>query len=431
MPNPTLLFFIIVYLAGVPLITSINGLSLILLKISAVGPTYHAAFTAGLLIVGLLSRNVEKSWRLIVVLFGIFGVLVAVQLGAGFSNVSDLGTLYKWFMPLLLFAVYERWSYLRDPVARRRLVALFQFLPAAYGTLITISALVYVTTGFEATTFEKGTHRFSGFAFAFNPTINALFLCAYVNFLLEPVGLLRMVAYCGSFTLLKSKTAVAYVAMALMAPFRTRWRQARRWGVVRVLVTVPLVIMTLTLGAMETLKALDPTGHVKSSEGRITVERVGQLLVEGRLDWLIFYATDLPQWSPLNLAIGNGLNIDRRLLNPVWWATLGSAKYESAALTKYDKTPELDLLGPLDLFGLIGLACYVAVFYGYPLRRIRLPHFRTFYVFMIFLSIVAGHLVNNPQTTTLLVFFIFLLRDYVPVGSSPGSGPRRPLPVTS
>jgi hypothetical protein len=327
-------------------------------------------------------------------------------------------------MPLLLFAVYERWSYLRDPVAQRRLVALFQYLPVAYGVLIAISALLYVTTGFEATTFEKGTHRFSGFAFAFNPTVNALFLCAYVNFLLEPVGVLRMVAYCGSFALLKSKTAVAYVAMALVAPLRGRWHLARRWGVVRVLVTVPVVVLALAFGVRQTLSAVDPTGHVKSSEGQITLERFGQLLIEGRVDWLIFYATDLPQWSPLNLAVGNGLNVDRRMLNPIWWATLGSAKYQGASLTKQDKTPELDLLGPLDLFGLIGLACYVAVFYVYPLRRIRLPYFRLFYLFMIFLSIFAGHLLNNPQTTTLLVFFILLLRDYVPVQRA-----REPAPV--
>jgi len=337
-----------------------------------------------------------------------------VQLAAGFSSLDDVGTLYKWFMPLLLFAVYERWTYLRAPAAQRRVIALFQHLPAVYGALIALSAFVYVTTGFEATTFEKGAHRFSGFAFGFNTTVNVLLLCAYVNFVLEPIGVLRLVAYCGSFVLLKSKTTVAYFAMAVFAPLRRQWRQVHRWGVVRVLVAVPVIITVLTLGVMQTIGAVDPTGGIRSAEGPITLRRFGELLVEGRGDWLIFYATDLPQWTPANLAFGNGLNIDRRMLNPVWWVTLGSRKYQGASLSKQDKTPELDLLGPLDLFGLLGLACYVTVFYVYPLRRIRLPYFRPFYLFMIFLSIVTGHLVNNPQTTTLLVFFILLLRDYVP-----------------
>lgn len=412
MPNPTLLFFIIVYLAGVPLITSINGLSLILLKSSAIGPAYHAAFTVVLLVAGLVSRNVEKSWRLIAVLFGIFGLLVAAQLATGLSDIGDLGTLYKWFMPLLLFAVYERWSYFRDPIAQRRLIGLFQYLPAIYGGLIWVSAIVYVTTGFEATVFEKGIHRFSGFAFAFNPTINVFFLCAYVNYVLAPVGILRMVAYCGSFVLLKSKTTIAYVALAMVGPIRQRWHRTRHWGVIRGLVAAPVIIGALTIGTMRTVGAADPTGTVRSEEGRVTLRRFGELLIETRLDWLLFYATDLPQWSVANLAVGNGMNIDRRMLNPVWWATIGSRKYQGASLSKQDKTPELDLLGPLDLFGVVGLLCYVGVFYVYPLRRVRRPLFLPFYVFMIFLSIVAGHLVNNPQTTTLLVFFVFLLRDW-------------------
>src|SRR5712664_2652927 len=102
---------------GVPLVTSVNGLSLHLLGLSAVGPIYHGVFSLLLIAIALASDQVEKGWAIIAVLFGTFILLVSAQLVAGFSYASDIGTLYKWFMPLLLFAAYFRWRYLRTSEA--------------------------------------------------------------------------------------------------------------------------------------------------------------------------------------------------------------------------------------------------------------------------------------------------------------------------
>ena len=408
MPNATILFFICVYLALTPVVTSVNGLSLILLDISAIGPLYHALFSASLLAIGLGSPVVRKSWRLIAVAFGVFGGLVAAQLAAGYSGVGDLGILYKWFMPLLLFAVYFRWDYLGTPAAQRQMIGLFQQLPMVYATLIFVSAAAYLLTGFEATMFEAGTLRFSGFTFAYNPTVNAMFLCGYVAYVVAPVGPLRTIVYSAAFLLLRSKTAIAYLAMALLAPLRRLMPRARSFGVLRGLMAAPVVFLVLTLGVYQTYQAADPTRQ--TTERGLDLTWFAQKLVENRVDWLIFTATDLPQWPRANLLVGNGMNIDRRFINPTWWAMIGQQRYLSQPLSRTDKNPELDLLGPLDLFGVIGLACFLAAFYVYPFRVIRLPFFRPFYAVMLFLSVFSRHLINNPQTTPLLVFFILTLR---------------------
>lgn len=426
MPNATILFLVSLYLLGVPFVTSVNGLSLILLDVSAIGPAYHGLFSVALIAVALASPGVPKSWPLIAAVSAGFAVLAGAHLALGFSDPADLDTLYKWYMPLVLFAAYFRWDYLAGEVANRHLFATFRTIPLLYAVLIFVSALAYALTGFEATVFEEGTLRFTGFAFAYNPTINALFLCAYAHFVLDPVGVARTVVYCAAFLLLRSKTTVAYFALAALVPLRTLWWRWRRLGALRGLVAVPLLALVLTVGAIQTYEAADPTGHVASAEGSIRLDRFVGLLLEGRLEWLLFAATDIPQWPAVNLAVGNGMNLDRRLINPVWWAGLGSRKYQGASLSKEDKTPELDLLGPLDLFGIGGLLYYVALFYVYPLWRIRLPFFRPFYCFMIFLSIVTGHVINNPQTTTLLVFFLLALK-YYPERGAATAGPGSPV----
>lgn len=419
MPNATILFFICAYLALTPVVTSVNGLSLIVLDISAIGPLYHALFSASLLAIGLGSPVVRKSWGLIAAAFGVFGCLIATQLAAGYSGVGDLGILYKWFMPLLLFAVYFRWDYLGTPAAQRQMIGLFQQLPMVYAALILVSAGAYLLTGFQATMFEAGTLRFSGFTFAYNPTVNAMFLCGYIAYVVAPVGALRTIVYCAAFLLLRSKTAIVYLAMALLAPLRRLMPRARLFGVLRGLIAAPLVFLVLTLGVYQTYQAADPTGQ--TTERGLDLAWFGRKLVENRVDWLIFTATDLPQWPAANLLVGNGMNIDRRFVNPTWWAIIGQKHYMNRPLSRTDKNPELDLLGPLDLFGVIGLACFLVAFYVYPFRVIRLPFFRPFYAFMLFVSVFSGHLINNPQTTPLLVFFILTLRART--NSFDGGGP--------
>ena len=61
MTNSLILRLVAWYLLGVPLVTSINGLSMHLFGVSLVGPLYHAAFSLLLIAAALISDSVAKS----------------------------------------------------------------------------------------------------------------------------------------------------------------------------------------------------------------------------------------------------------------------------------------------------------------------------------------------------------------------------------
>jgi hypothetical protein len=402
------------YLLGVPLVTSINGLSMHILGVSLVGPLYHAAFSLILIGMALISDSVEKSWTSIATLFGIFGLIVGVQLAEGFSYLSDIGTLYRWFMPLLLFAVYWRWSYLRTDEGRAALVSVFHVVPLWYSGLIITSFLVYLLTGFQATLFEEGAKRFTGFTWAFNPVVNVFFICAYVNFLLETTSLVRTSIYGFAFFNLLSKTTLAYYAVAALGVARRSWQRAKPFGALRSVVAVPAMALVLALGVRQSLTsaAIIAASYGGGPQGVSATSLYKEQVVQ-RGAWAAFAVQDIPQWPAVNLVFGNGIEVDRRLINPLWAASIGVAQYRDVELGKGNKTSELDVLGPLDMFGFVGMTCFAAVFYVYPFVVTRLPAFRLYYTLLVGLSLLSGHLINNPQATTLLVFFILVTRDYV------------------
>jgi len=409
MSNAAILRLIGWYLLGVPLISSLNGLSMHLLGVSVLGPIYHALFSALLIGVALVSGVVEKSWGTITLLFGTFAALVATQLASGFSLPADVGQLYKWFMPLLLFAVYYRWSYFQTDEGRAALVTVFQRLPVWYSALITLSLVVYVLTGFEATVFEQGVRRFSGFTWAYNPVVNAFFICGYVNYFVGETSLLRTLFYVFAFYNLRSKTSIIYFTLAALGLVRRMWGAAWRFGVLRWAGAVPVTAAVLWIGLRASLQATTIYGGGTGSQSSVT-RFVQEVQWRGVLAAVAL--ADIPQWPTANLLVGNGMEIDRRLVDPMWASTIGVAKFGDVDLTKSNKAPELDFLGPVDIFGLVGMACFVAVFYLYPLIVARSRMFRRYYVLLIVLSLLSGHLINNPEATTLLVFFILLARDY-------------------
>src|SRR5262249_38624497 len=120
---------------------------------------------------------------------------------------------------------------------------------------------------------------------------------------------------------------------------------------------------------------------------------------------------DVSDWSATNIIFGNGLNVDRRLESPLWEQMMARF-YAGQDLDKGNKVIELDMLGHFDLFGLAGAIPFAFAFYVYPLFAIKLPYFKFYWLFIIFLSVFGGDLLNNPQTGTLLVILILLLRRY-------------------
>jgi len=415
----TLLGLICWYLLGVPVVTSLNGLSLHIFGVSSIGPLYHVFFSVLLICTGLIHPKVEKNYPVLLAIFGSFVGLVGVQLVLGFSAfaVFDLGQLYKWYMPLLLFAVYYRWSYLRKHEAARRLSKVFQNVPLVYSIAIVISVLTFVVFGFNPTLFAPGTLRFTGFSFGYNTTVNAFLICAYANYVLLPTAAWRKLIYALSFVAMNSKTAVIYFAFIGLS-FVVSALRARRVGMLFVVVVLPIVASVL---AMSLLVGYQLT--TRAPYARLNVEKLERGDVTGfaldflgaRQWWWNYAVTDVPKWPTLNLIVGNGMQVDRRVTrDSTFEEWLGSRIYGSPVYSKESKTFELDGIAILDLFGVCGAAVFAGVFYIYPFFSVRQPYFRIFQSFLVFLSLAGGHVINNPQTATLLVFLILFLRNYVP-----------------
>jgi hypothetical protein len=397
---------------------SINGLSMHVLGISVVGPAYHGVCSLLLIGVALISDNVAKSWATIILLFGVFSLIVAAQLVAGFSYPSDIGILYKWFMPLLLFGVYYRWSYLRTREGRVAMVSVFQRIPLWYSGLIVLSLVVYLLTGFEATVFEESVGRFTGFSWGYNYTVNALLICAYFNYLVEGTSFPRTVFYGFGFFNLRSKTAFAYFAVAAVGLAKRLWHGNKQFGALRGVMVVPCLALVLAFGIRESLRS----AAIYGGELGVSLSRRYGEEVATRGAWAVFAIQDVPTWPIANLLIGNGVEIDRRVLNPLWATSIGVAKYRRSDLDRQNKAIELDFLGPLDMLGVCGMVCFVAVFYIYPFAVTRMRGFRPYYAFIVALSLLAGHVINNPEVTPLLVFFILLARDYGSAAQNRTSG---------
>ncbi|MBI4500790.1 MAG: hypothetical protein HY700_06470 [Gemmatimonadetes bacterium] len=399
-----------IYLLTVPFVSALNGLSMHLSGISVLGPAFHAAFTIGLLGAALLSPGVPKAWGRIGVAYGSFLALVGVQLALGHSSVEDLPTLYKWFLPMLLFSTYARWSYLGQPAVRARMIRTLRVVPILYSSLMLISFVVYLTTGFEATLFDPGAHRFTGFNWAYNPVVNVFFISAYLSFILAPQPARMTLSEGAAFLLLRSKTAAVYYLLMGAGLGRRLYGKARRWGALRGPLIAGALAVSLVLGARQTFSAMDLYGAGLVSAARGDAGQLAEVAAGTRTLLALFALEDIPTWPAVNLLTGNGMNVDRRLENPRWAAVVGMKKYGEASITKEDKTSELDVLGMLDLFGLWGLACLAYFFFVLPFREIRLPWFRTFYLVIVGLSLLGGHMLNNPQAASVLVATLLCLR---------------------
>lgn len=422
--NRSILAIICLYLLGLPVISSLNGLSMHLTGISAIGPLYHTVFSLVLIAIGVGSRCVQKSapaifWAAVLVL-----TLVGVQCALGLSNfsLSDLGQLYKWLMPIGLLAVFYRWRYFAYPEAQELLARTFRIVPLLYSGLIFVSFLTYLTFGFNPTLFEEGTRvRFVGFAWGYNTTVNSFFICAFPTlFMQRTPPWVRLVCGLGFFLLL-SKTAVVYFALLgfsfarpyLKTPSLTPQRLA---GIV---MACALLVGIVWFGFQETVRSAD-LYQEEPDRDSTTMGMVSDAVMATRLDWWQYVLEDAPSWPVTNLVFGNGLNIDRRVESPLWWRLIGSRYYTGLKVDKSTKTLELDMLGHFDLFGLLGASVFAALFYVYPLLKIKVPLFRPFYVFLILLSMTGGHLLNNPHATSLLVFFLLFLRNHSAAPSTRG-----------
>ena len=162
----------------------------------------------------------------------------------------------------------------------------------------------------------------------------------------------------------------------------------------------------------------------ESSRSSITLDRLPERLVAGRAAWWAYVLDDAVSWPVPNLIFGNGTNIDRRIESPVWSLLLGDRYYSDLRVDKTTKTLELDILGHFDLFGGVGVIAFVTALYLYPFLAIRLPFFRIYLLSLIVVSMSGGHVLNNPQTSTLFVASIVFLQYYgrflVPDGIKPG-----------
>jgi hypothetical protein len=124
---------------------------------------------------------------------------------------------------------------------------------------------------------------------------------------------------------------------------------------------------------------------------------------------------DVSIWPITNLMFGNGFNIIRQGNSPFWVDSPDSnlyiaSRYRYREFTKSNKAFEFDGLAQLDLFGFPILALFVITFYLYPLWCVRLPYFRLYYLGLILVSLFSGQILNNPQASALLVFFVILLK---------------------
>ena len=414
MTDTRLLRILCAYLVGVPIITSINGLSMHLAGVSAIGPAYHTLFSLLIIAAALVSPHVEKNRLAIIAVAGLFAMLVVVQVALGLSDFSlaDVGQLYKWFLPLLLFAVLCRWQYLSTPEARAKLSFVFEIIPIIYSVLILISLLSYLLFNFNPTVFDFGssTQRFIGFAWAYNPTVDAFFICGYLTLVLRNIAVWKKLLCGVGFALLISKTAVVYFGFLGFSFVRERFKKIS--GTSRALVLVPTVVVLAAVfwfGLTQSFRSANLYGNYSSAP--LTIQDFAEVAQAGRLDWWIYMLGDVSDWPLTNIIFGNGLNVDRRLESPLWQETVGHF-YEGKDLDKSNKVLELDMLGHFDLFGLAGAIPFAFVFYVYPLFAIKLPYFKLYSLFITFLSVFGGDLLNNPQTGTLLVVLFLFLRRY-------------------
>lgn len=207
---------------------------------------------------------------------------------------------------------------------------------------------------------------------------------------------------------LRSKTAVLYGLLFLWPYFATADKSTRRR---RPAMALGLVLLPglLWLGWRESGRAADLYGYSTSTgqaTSTLTTFWDASVKASGRLELLEFYATDYWNWAPNEQLFGNGLNLDRRIESAAWSSTTAARNYANGETSKATKAPEFDLFGHLDLLGLVGTTPFFVLFYVYPFLSIRTLGFGLFYGCMTVLSVVAGHLTNNPQTGIFLVFFL-------------------------
>jgi len=417
MSQKVLLLAVCAYLLGVPLVTSLNGLSIFFTGISSVGPLYHAGFSLFMIFLGLTNRRLRKNWLLIGTTFGLFTFLVLVQILLGYSDLAlfDLGQLYKWFMPILLFVIFYRWHYLAEPGAQRLLISVFQNVPFIYSILVLLSAVTFFFFHFNPTLLPAGSLRFTGFSYGYNTTINSFFIAAYVNFILIPVSNRRKLYYGLAFIGLNSKSAIAYYALIGWSFFAGWWQRVNRLRRVGILILAsPVLVLFFWFGYNRTIRAVDSYGFYAKQGSVVDSDVLFQHISDSRFTLWKYAMQDIPQWPIENIFLGNGKNIDRRVVSSLWWDLYGSRWFSNLEINKSTKGVELDLLGHLDLFGVLGTLWFVGIFYIYPLLKIRLPYSRLYFFFLILLSLFSGHVINNPQTATLLVFLILFLRNYRP-----------------
>jgi hypothetical protein len=426
MSNKALLRMISLYLLGIPVITSINGLSMHLMGISAVGPIYHTVFSLALIGAGIASRRVEKSPLAVLSAIAFVTLLIGAQCALGLSDFSirDIGHLYKWLMPILLLAVYRHWRHLGTIDAQREMERLFRAIPLLYAGLIFVSLVTWLTFGFNPTVFEEGARmRFVGFSWGYNATVNSFFICGFVTLvLLQTPAWIRIV--CGvAFLLLLSKTAVVYFALLGYSFARPYLSAARfRSRVVAATLALPLMAAAAWFGLNQTMRSAD-LYNSRGESDLTTIEFVSTAFTSARLNWWLYVLEDAPNWPTVNLILGNGMNIDRRHETALWWNMLGNRHYPDLKLDKTTKSLELDILGHFDLFGIVGVCLFTAVFFVHPAVSIKAPLFRPYLLVFIALAAFGGHLLNNSHATPVLVYLYLFLRHYNPAAFVPaGTG---------
>jgi hypothetical protein len=418
--NSALLNLVCIYLVGIPVISSLNGLSMHLAGVSAIGPIYHTAFSLAIIGLALLSPSVEKSFPAVFAAVAFTVLMIGTQCALGLSDFAllDLGTLYKWLMPILLLAVFCRWRYLAQSEAKQKLEQVFRDIPLVYSGLIFLSLATYLAFGFNPTVFgESAKMRFVGYAWGYNATVNTFFICGYLNLLLLKTPTWMKIVYGLAFILLLSKTAVAYFALlgvSLVRPYVLR--RSFRARSLLLLAAAPVMAAAGWFGYIQTLRSADLYGGASQSDAT-TLETVVGALTNTRLDWWQYVIEDAADWPALNVVIGNGTNIDRRLETSLWWNQIGRRFYRDLHVGKQNKTLELDMLGHFDLFGGVGMLVFAGLFYVYPMLRIKLPFFRPYLLFLVVLSLFGGHVVNNSHTTPIFVFLLLFTRNHNPARS--------------
>ena len=407
---------IVVYLLATAFVTTINGLMMHLSGgISAIGPIFHGLYSLCLIALGICHPGVKKNWLLIFIIYGLVLLIVIVQVYMGFSDgtLRDIGQLYKWYMPVMLFAVYYRWEYVRTSEGQKTLSRVFQKLPLIYSGLIIFSASTYFLFGFNPTLFPDGTLRFTGFSWGYNSTINVFFICGYVNYLFFQSSTSDRLVNLIAFLLLNSKTAVAYFALVAWSYVERLMRSLKlRQKTVILLIALPFLTAVIGIGYKQSLRAADASGDFTAAGQEVDSTLLLRALTNSRFAWYSFMWDDVADWPIINLMFGNGTNVDRRKLNPLWDIKIGSNWYSDAKLDKTDKAIELDVLGHLDMLGLLAAIVFALVFYVYPFYSIKLPRFYLYQIFLIILSMLGGHMINNPQTGVLIVFFYLFLSGY-------------------